>query len=592
MKMKNQYIPFSKHNEPERKAVVTAVDFDASGFSHDELQILGNLSEAVDRINPIFQSQMEDSTPKIRELVKSAMNYADSRQLNHLQDYLTILDMQNSPFETTTRKNHLLQIPRDEMKNLSRMSNQLDSFNSLEKFFYEPLTLSKKVKFYPEDMTEQEFENLGEKAKIVNSTVSRRGNNLEVEINEQKYRDALEPVIKCLEHAIDFSANPYLSSYLCKKRTELASGSANSRFESDLAWIKNDSRIDLILGTATEVYLDGWKGIRGAALGNIMVVDRSSEKLLDSMLMHLPELEKNAPWDLKSKSGKKLPRLKSVNCLNRTGDYVKGNGVVVAQSLPNEDSIVENYGSVNLIYKNVTRARHAVMTSLEADEFLIGNQAFYKKLLPDAEEIHFALHELGHTTGTLEEKFKGIEANEILQEEYSVVEESRAELFTLYALPLIVKKGVISSQAADAVYHEFLLDMVTDLKYEPKQTHQKARNMIYHYFIEKGAVGKDSGSNGKTAFCMDTGKINKAANELLAIIGNIKSSGNKNAAAELKQKYCFTDSLQQEIEARTKHIPSGIGLIYPQLKKKNGLYTAELEYPESYSEQPVYGYSL
>ncbi len=135
-----------------------------------------------------------------------------------------------------------------------------------------------------------------------------------------------------------------------------------------------------------------------------------AQALLKSLVAKLPELEATAPWDHKKLlvDPSKLPNLRFVDVLNWSGDYVNSPMTIAAQSLPNDDWVVTNVGSVNLVYRNTAKAIHKMSGDLMAEEFMV-HTAFedYREFLFEGAQIHSALHELGHTTGAMDPQHQG-----------------------------------------------------------------------------------------------------------------------------------------------------------------------------------------
>ena len=118
--------------------------------------------------------------------------------------------------------------------------------------------------------------------------------------------------------------------------------------------------LDLILSTALEVYLDNWKNARGEAAGVVYGRTRKPRLCCRPWWTELPELEATAPWVHKKLELTRLnlPNLRFVDVLNWSGDYVNSPMTIVAQSLPNDDWVIANVGSVNLVYRNTGKAIH------------------------------------------------------------------------------------------------------------------------------------------------------------------------------------------------------------------------------------------
>ncbi|MBI5060496.1 hypothetical protein HZB60_12035 [candidate division KSB1 bacterium] len=592
------YVPYHQSGEPPRRAAFTRVEFDLSGLTDSELQTLGYLSEAVDLINPIFRDQFEAKTPRVMRVLAEVRRQASPEQRAIIDDYATIYQVQNSPFSMIPRKNHLLGIPEAELHALAKKSGDAkltDDVNAVAPFFYADLALPDKASFYPQDLTEAEWTALGEDANIVNSSIARENGKVRAVLNEEKYRKQLDLVAAAVEKARDATEHPKFRIYLDAKLCELRHGTKETRRVADYLWISHGSRLDIIISSALEVYLDNWKNARGEAAGNVYLENAHSQSLLNSLVDQMPYLEANAPWTHRKQEvvRETLPHLRFVDVFNWSGGYVNSPATVLAQSLPNDDWVTSKLGSVNLVYLNTSKAIHRISGSKIADEF-IAKQAVaeYGELFFDAQQIHNALHELGHTSGALDPRLgTAKQAREYLENEYSALEEARAELFGMWALNVCARQGVLTSKLAVAGHYAMMLPLIQGLKFEPAQAHNKARNMMWHYFLKGGSI-VELQEDGKRKFDLDLHKLDGQIEEMLGEIANIKAAGDKAGAAKFREAWCFTDPLRPEVEARTAQLPLGRGLIFPHLKKSGDRFVAQLEYPASYAESPRYSLAL
>lgn len=589
-------VPYQQTGEPARQAALVQVDFPLAGRSESDIQVLGHLTEAVSLMNPVYRDQYEPKTAVVERLVSALISVAAGEQKTVLRNYQTLLHLQNSPFSLLPRKNHLLGLKEDEVKALSKKaggSSEAD-LEIARQFFYEALALPDKAGFYPDDMTEEEWTKLGDDANIVNAMFERKNGKLAMRMNEERYRAQLTPIIRHLEQARDLCDYPDFRVYLDGKIEELRHGTKESRRIADFLWIKHKSPIDLILSTALEVYLDNWKNARGEAAGAVYTENAEAQSLLTTLVDKLPGLEATAPWTHKKLNidPSKLPHLRFVDVLNWSGDYVNSPMTIVAQSLPNDDWVVSNVGSVNLVYRNTGKAIYSVSGDLMAADFMT-KAAFeeYRELMFEAGQIHSALHELGHTTGAMDRQHREKQARDYLEAEYSPLEEARAELFGMFAMTRIAQDGIISGKMAGAGHYTMLVSMVQGLRFVPEQAHVKARNMMYHFFKAKGGI-EEVNENGKRKFQLNLGILDDLVERMLADFGNIKAAGDKAKAAAMRSEYCFEDPLRQEIQDRTAQFPLGRGLIFPQLKKSGDRYLSELEYPKSFADQPKFRMQL
>lgn len=587
------FVPYQQAGEPPRRAAFIPVEFILDNLSDHDFQIAGHLIDAVNAINPIYRDQFEPKTTAIRRLMRSLITLATGKERQQLMDYLSILELQNGPYSFLPRKNHLIGVPADRLRSLAKQAGEsaLADLEQVLDLLTEEKITPDKANFYPPDLSDDEYSALGKEANIVNSSVIRDpyGKPLVLR-NEARYRKVLYPVIQHLRAARDLATDPGFRLYLDAKIVELESGSEESRRVADFAWIRHQSPIDIVISTGLEVYLDNYKNARGAATGGVYLRNPAGETLLRALIDRVPRFEATAPWTHKKEAidPETLPKLKYVDVLAWAGDYIGSPNTTLAQSLPNDQWVAKNIGTVNMVYMNTTRAIHQVAGQMIAAEFLPGAEIKrLKDLLFESAQLHSALHEIGHTTGRMDPEHNQGQPGDYLEEEYSWLEESRAELFGLWSLKLLVEDGVIEKEMARACYDAFLLTMITGLRFDPAQAHVKARNAIFHYFSEHGVVDKIE-EGGKTRFAIAHDKAHSVTSKLLKIVGDLKAAGDKDGVAGLREAYIYVDPMKEELDQRMADIPLGRGLIFPQLKQEKGRYLRELIYPEDFSSQPKF----
>lgn len=592
-----EFIPYQQKGEPLRRAGLVRVGFDLAGLSDSEIQILGHLCEAVDLINPIYRDQFESKTPTVRRLIRRLGEAASLEERIALQNYGTLLDLQNSPFSLLPRKNHLLALDRSVLESLVQKCKDeqvQQDFEVAAPYLFDGLAAPDRASFYPPDMSDEELEALGDEGKTVNSSIQREAAGLRVILNEEHYRAHLDAVIGHLRRARELSDNPTFQLYLDAKIIELSFGTKEARRLADYTWVRHTSKLDIIIGTAIEVYLDNWKNARGAAAGAMLAENPAATELLRALIDRFSKFEATAPWTYKKHEidPATLPKLKFVDVLNWAGDYVNGPMTIVAQSLPNDDWVIQKIGSVNLVYYNTGRAIHKVSGELAAREFLPART--FERDRPQlfhARQLHSALHELGHTTGMMDPDHRDKQPREYFEAEFSPLEESRAELFGLWAMPVLAKDGIITNETLHAGYNAMLLAMITSLKFEPTQAHNKARNMMWHYFVDKGAVTVTQ-EDGSTRYEANVTKFHDVTTQMLETVANIKASGAKEKAEEFRETWCYDDKLRPVVEERTRDFPLGRGLIFPKLRREGDRFTRDLVYPASFSAQDKFTQGL
>ena len=125
----------------------------------------------------------------------------------------------------------------------------------------------------------------------------------------------------------------------------------------------------------------------------------------------------------------------------------------------------KHIGTVNMVYVNTSRALFETkMKPISEDIFpepifrQIGDDLF------DGNNLHAALHEIGHTTGSQDPEHQG-QPSSFFQSEYSALEESRAELFGLWAAEFLGTKNIISEEQCRTSRYSMVLSLITGLSY-------------------------------------------------------------------------------------------------------------------------------
>ncbi|MBW2988267.1 hypothetical protein DRJ48_01645 [Candidatus Woesearchaeota archaeon] len=562
-------IPYKLSDGQEKEAVVLPVQVNLKGLSPLELKVLRHLSEAVDGINPIYAQQQDH---RVMPLLNAVLKFAEQlsgEQSQMVRDYATLLAARAGIYDIFG-KSYVFPIPRDKLpKNCQILE--------FEEILWGAPAPEPGRALYPPGVSKKDVEALKQHRDTVNSTVVRSADGKLVAIlNEERFKEVLKPVISALRKARDTANDPNLKSYIDAKIDELESGTKEARRASDLAWLENNSGIDFTLGTGVETYLDKLMGWRGAALGAVLVINQEYEQFANALLGLMDVFESEAPWLYKKRVNRdNLPRLRFVDVLNWAGFYNVFPSVVVAQSLPNDKEVVDKYGSVNLIFCNINLAISRVSSEKWAELFFVPSEVSgILGVMPSIGLKMTALHELGHTTGRVLYKK---EPHTHFGDKYAIMEEARAELFSMGALSMLVEEGLITEEEKIAGYYSMLESLLSALRFPPID-HSGARNIMFHYFLEQGAVRKVK-HKGKVRFVVDPARMEEAIPELLGYIGNIKALGWVDAVDSLVARYVST-SRRAWITKATADLPLGRALIFPEV-----LSNGQTRYPASFLDQ-------
>ena len=269
-------------------------------------------------------------------------------------------------------------------------------------------------------------------------------------------------------------------------------------------------------------------------------------------------MQKNLPVEPKYKD-QKIAELKSplnvVFEVFTAGDNKSG-VQTLAFVLPNDEKVREEKGTKKVFLKNMMEAKF--------DKVLI---PISKKVLTpeDAEKVTFyayfnevILHEISHILGvnyvTLDDGSK-ITVNKALEEHYSPIEESKADVLGLYNVPFLIEKGWIPTQKEQEIYTTYLAGMFRSMRFGVHEAHGLGTLIQFNFLKEKGAFVYDEES-GK--FHVDTDKLKDAIKELAQILLILEGDGNYENVEKFISRYGKLDELTERTIASLSDIPVDI----------------------------------
>ena len=373
----------------------------------------------------------------------------------------------------------------------------------------------------------------------------------------------------------------------------------------DIDWVANNPTVDFANGFI-EVYVDA-RAAKGTSQSFVTITDQKMNHLMTTLASNAQYFEDHAPWlPQYKKQGVKPPQAKAVETVIETGDFHVG---TVGDNLPNENEIREKYGTKSYLFTGSARTLRQARGAGELKEFAASPEeiAICEKYGDEASGLMTALHEIiGHGSGKLNPKYpNGTEA--ILKEYYSAMEEARADLMALWNItdPKLRELGLVSSpEVAKAMYYNAVRTVIIQLARNPKgdtieEDHQRDRQLIVNYIMDKtGAIQKIE-RNGKTYFLLkDFDKMHQGVGMLEAELMRIKAEGDYPALKALIDKYGvhFDPKLRDQVVARYDklNIPAywaGINAdLTPKLDGSGNVASVAISYPRDFLKQQL-GYA-
>lgn len=419
-----------------------------------------------------------------------------------------------------------------------------------------------------------------------------------------RYGPQIAEIIKHLEAAIPFATEPMakaLQALIKVYRT----GATEDRRAYDIAWVQDKASPVDTMNYFTEVYLDA-RSIKGAWEALVFYVNRHKTEEIQKLAREAQWFEDRMPWDPKyRKEGVQGITANAIDVVIETGD--SGPITPVGINLPNDQDVRERYGSksvslsnINAAYDKSTPAQFRGEFSWTTDE---ANRS--AKWGSFASELTTNMHEvIGHGSGKVAERLKG-NPQAALKEQFSALEEARADLVGLYFLPdpKLVELGLVAAADQHDIvlteYEGYARNAIVQLRRvregsQLEEDHMRNRQMIVKWLMANTKAIEERSRDGKTYYVtFDANAFRDGVGKLLAEVQRIKAEGDYPAAKRLFETYGvhFDPTLRDEVVARVDklNLPSYTGFVMPKLEPVTGadgaVTNVTISYPQDLTSQ-------
>ena len=306
------------------------------------------------------------------------------------------------------------------------------------------------------------------------------------------------------------------------------------------------------------------------------------------------------PWEPRFRKPQVLGvTARAIEVVIETGD--SGPLTPIGINLPNDQAIREQYGSKSVSLSNVNEAYESRrrMPCASSSRGMPRRAARARQWGAFAQELTTEMHEvIGHGSGRMAE---GVTAppHQLLKEQFSAIEESRADLVALYFLPdpKLVELGLVPAADHDEIvraeYEHYTRNALLQLRRvregtQIEEDHMRNRHMIVNWLIAHTSAIEVRRRDGKTYFVMtDAAAFRDGVGRLLAEVQRIKGEGDYEAARSLFETYGvhFDPALRDEVVARVDalNLPSYTAFVMPRLEARYGddgeIVDVEISYP-------------
>ncbi|MFL6281580.1 MAG: dipeptidyl-peptidase 3 family protein, partial [Pyrinomonadaceae bacterium] len=419
---------------------------------------------------------------------------------------------------------------------------------------------------YPDGMTKEEFESWvatlpeSEKQKATGFFYAVRrdtAGHLKLVPYSQEYGEFLRPAAKLLRDAAALTTNATLRNFLTKRADAFLS---DDYYESDVAWMDLDSPIDVTIGPY-ETYSDGLFGYKAAFEAYVTLRDEAESKKLAFFSNHLQELENNLPIDARYRNPK-LGAASPIRVVNVVYSSGEGNSGVqtAAFNLPNDERVVHEKGSKRVMLKNVQEAKFR--KTLVPISRVVLSAADQRKVSFEPFFTHVLAHELMHGLGphTITVGGRETSVRKELKDNYSAIEEAKADITGLWALQFLIDKGALPRTLEETLYTTYLASAFRSVRFGITEAHGRGVAMQFNYLTDEGAIRFDERTG---TFSIVPSKIKDAVRKLTHDILTVEAEGSYDGAKAMLDKYGVVRTEMQGALERLKGVPVDIEPSYP-----------------------------
>ncbi|MEW6745674.1 MAG: hypothetical protein AB1486_23230 [Planctomycetota bacterium] len=418
--------------------------------------------------------------------------------------------------------------------------------------------------FYPEDMTQAEFEQAlaespeqKERFTGLFTLIERDSSRRLVAVPYSKaYREWLKPASRLLEEAAELTREPTLQRFL---RSRAAAFLNDDYYQSDKDWMDLESRVEVTIGPY-EVYEDELYGYKAAFEAFVTVADPEASAELERVKALLPEMEANLPIPdaLKSQRGGESP-IRVVDLVFSAGD-ARTSVQTIAFNLPNDERVRAEKGSKKVMLRNLIRAKFELILKplaerIMAEEQLVhlSSEAFFQQTL---------FHELAHALGPayVATAEGPVEVRLVLGATHAALEECKADVMGVFNLLGMIDRGAYPKTLREPLLASYLIGLFRSVRFGLQEAHGKGAAIQLNTALRDGGASMDPAS-GRLA--VDFDRLRQSNAGLLREVLMIQTKGDRAAAEKLLAERAVMSPAIERAIASLEGVPVDLRPIYP-----------------------------
>jgi len=345
------------------------------------------------------------------------------------------------------------------------------------------------ARFYPEDMSKEEFDAWPQegKAGLYSLVVRDDEGALRLLPYSEAYGDQLARAAGLLRQAAELAEDEEFSNYLLMRAHALESDDYQA---SDMTWMDmKNNPVELVIGPI-ETYEDRLFGYRAAFEGVVLIKDLEWSERLARFAQFLPELQKGLPVpdEYKQETPGSDADLNAYDVVYYAGHSNAGSKVI-AINLPNDEEVQLAKGTRRLQLKNAMLAKYNQILLPIADRLIADDQRGYVSFNSFFGNTMF--HEVAHGLGIKNTLDGSNTVRQALKDHASAIEEGKADILGLYMVQKLREKGEITEGALMEDYVTFLAGIFRSVRFGASSAHGQANMIRFNFFEQAGAFSRD-----------------------------------------------------------------------------------------------------
>ena len=426
------------------------------------------------------------------------------------------------------------------------------------------------ARYYPEDMTREEFEAWEQPGKDGLYSLVRRDadGNLQLVPYHEAFQAELERAAELLREAAGLAEDAQFAEYLRMRADALLSGEYQA---SDMAWMDmKDNEIELVYGPI-ETYQDALFGYRAAFESFVLLKDMEWSDRLARFAAYMPELQRGLPVPEAYKA--EMPGsdadLGAYDLLYCAGDCNSGSKTI-AINLPNDEEVQLAKGTRRLQLKNAMLAKFNTILVPIADVLIAEDQR--EHITFDAFFGNTMFHEVAHGLGIKNTVNGDQTVRAALKEHASALEEGKADVLGLYMVQALREKGEITEGELMDDYVTFMAGIFRSVRFGASSAHGRANMIRFNHFREAGAFTRDEETG---TYRINVPEFEQAVEDLSRTLLTLQGDGNYDAVAAFVDKYGEVGPQLQADLDRLAAADIPVDIVYQQGKEELGLASGE-----------------